>query len=81
MKTMNCVREWPLVVPSAIIVFVAIALAGLSHTGPTGLYVLIWTGGLGFFLFKLWPEIRTPAGAGSLERHRAKKRRAAKRRA
>jgi hypothetical protein len=64
MKTMNRVREWPLVIPSAIIVFVAIALAGLSHTGPTGLYVLIWTGGLSFFLFKLWPEIRNPSPLG-----------------
>lgn len=73
MKTMSRVREWPVVVPSAIIVFVAIALAGVSHTGPTGLYVLIWAGGLGFLLFKFWPGIRTSPRIEHLARYRAKR--------
>jgi hypothetical protein len=73
MKTMNRTREWPVVIPSAIIVFVAIALAGLSHVGSTGLFVLIWTGGLGFLLFKFWPGIRTSPRIEHLARYRAKR--------
>jgi ABC-type spermidine/putrescine transport system permease subunit II len=74
MKTMNYMHKKPIVIPAIIIALSAIALAGVTHTGPTGLYAFTGVGGFVYFLLAFWPEIRTSPRIESLARRRARRR-------
>jgi len=77
MKTMNYLqKKKPVVIPAIVIAFGAIALAGITHTGPKGLYAFIEAGGVAYFLLTFWPEIRTSPTVKGLKKRWATKRRA-----
>ena len=68
MKTMNYMCKKPIVVPAIVIALSAIALAGVTHTGPTGLYAFTGVGGFAYFMLAFWPEVRTSPTVESLKK-------------